>query len=389
MQWRRDLWLAVLAIGAGFFAAGERLLAASDLPGLVTPVLVIGLGTAPAAFWVGCVARSMRFALPTWVVGFAALAGAVLGATFAGLLGYPVLDSLGIVAGLAVALVKVSVTMLVPLAVLFALPSRRAADGLLTGAAAGCGFVAAETVAYLVTASSSVGPTAHAVLVRGFFGSAAYLAWGGIAGVALWLAAAEHWSGRAVRRFVLALVGVVVLHALWDGMDGVPGRLALTVLSVGVLAGVMAAAARRAVSSRLLPRTRPPASGVAGGVAGPAARGAAAGGVAVGGVAAGGAAAGGAAVGGAAAGGSAVGGSAAGGRAPAGVGVPGGGAIGRGAVGGGAVGGGAVGGGAAGGGGPEARAGAGGGAPVVAPVVASAAAPEDAAAGAAEGGAPG
>ncbi|TQS40608.1 PrsW family glutamic-type intramembrane protease, partial [Cryptosporangium phraense] len=268
MQWRRDLWLVVLAIGAGLFVAGERILAATYEPGLVTPVLVIGLGTAPAAFWTVC--RSVRFGLPGWVVGASALGGAVLGAVFAGLLDYPSVVALGLVAALAVALVKVSVTLLVPLAVLFAVPSRRAADGLLVGAAAGGGFIAAETVAYLITASSAVGPAAHSALVRGLFGSAAYLAWGGIAGVALWLAAAEHWSGRALRRFGLAAVGVVGLHGLWDADGGVLGRFALTALSVLLLAWVMLrTAARRGVPSRVLPRP--------GGAAGPAGSGGAAG----------------------------------------------------------------------------------------------------------------
>ncbi|GAA3386735.1 PrsW family glutamic-type intramembrane protease [Cryptosporangium minutisporangium] len=273
MQWRRDLWLVVLAIGAGAFAAGERILAASDQPGLVTPVLVVGLATAPAAFYAACLGRQLRFTLPTWVVVASAAVAALLGAGMAGLLAYPVLDELGPVSTVAVALVKESVTLLVPLAVLFALPTRRAADGLLVGAAAGVGFAVAETVGYLVTSPDVVGPTAHAVLVRGLLSPAAHLAWAGIVAAALWLAALEHWSGRALRRLVLAMSGVVVLRALWESADSVPVRVLLTALSALLLGWVMVRiiGPRRGVPTRVLARPGAATDGAAESPARPAA----------------------------------------------------------------------------------------------------------------------
>lgn len=257
MQWRRELWLAVLIIGSGTFVAGERILAASNEPGLVTPILVIGVATAPVAFYVAC--RGHRFTLPGGVVVAAAVSAAVLGSAMAGLLGYYALVGLGPVATVGVALAEESVTLLVPLAVLFALPTRRAADGLLVGAAAGAGFAVAETAGYLMTLPSIVGPAAHDVLLRGLLAPAAQLAWGGIAAAALWLAAQEHWNARALRRLVLAMSGVIALHALWESVDGVATRTALTVLN-GVLLGwvLTRTTSRRGVPTRVLSRPDDP-----------------------------------------------------------------------------------------------------------------------------------
>ncbi|GAA0263219.1 PrsW family glutamic-type intramembrane protease [Cryptosporangium japonicum] len=260
MQWRRDLWLAILTIGTVAFVVGERILSTSDEPGLVAPVLVIGVMTAPMAFYAAC--RGRHFTLPTWVVVAAVAIAAVLGSVMSGLLGYYALLGLGPVATVAVSLVEESVTLLVPLAALFALPTRRASDGLLVGAAAGGGFAVAQTVGYLVTLPSVVGPSAHDVLLRGWLAPAAQLAWGGITALALWLAAQEHWNGRSLRRLVLAITGVVALHALWEGAHGVAVRVLLTVLSAALLGWVVVrTVARRGVSTRVLPRSAAPTRG--------------------------------------------------------------------------------------------------------------------------------
>jgi RsiW-degrading membrane proteinase PrsW (M82 family) len=238
MQWRRDLWLLVLAIGAGLFVAGERALAATNDPSLITPLILIGAATAPAAFTALSYGRELRCTLPGAVlIGVAVLAG-LFGAAVAGLLTYGTLESLGPLPTLAVALVEEGVALLVPLAVLWALPGRRAADGLLVGAASGAGFAAAEALSYLITALvGSAG--AHALLVRVLLGTAAHLAWTSIAATALWLAVQERWSARSLRRFVLAAAGVVLLHTLWEIASPVPLRLGLTAVTFALLGWVV------------------------------------------------------------------------------------------------------------------------------------------------------
>ena len=243
MQRRRDLWLLVLAIGAGLFVAGERTLAATGDPRLITPLILVGAATAPVALAALSYGRDLRCTLPGAVLaGAAALAG-LFGAAVAGLLTYGTLDSLGLLPTLAVAILEEAVTLLVPLATLWALPNRRAADGLLVGAAAGAGFAATETVSYLITAlvddGGAIGATAHEVLDRGLLGPAAHLAWTGIATTALWLAVQEGWNARALRRFVLAAAGVVLLHTLWEVGDRAPARLGLTALTLALLGWVV------------------------------------------------------------------------------------------------------------------------------------------------------
>ena len=240
MQWRRDLWLLVLAIGAGLFVAGERTLAATNDPSLITPLILIGAATAPAAFTALSYGRELRCTLPAAVlVGVAALAG-LFGAAVAGLLTYGTLNSLGPLPTLAVALVEEGVALLVPLAALWVFASRRAMDGLLVGAAAGAGFAAAETLSYLITSLvGGGGAIGHELLVRGLLGPAAHLAWTGIAATALWLAAQERRSARSLRRFVLAAAGVVLLHTLWEIASPVPLRLGLTAVSVALLGWVV------------------------------------------------------------------------------------------------------------------------------------------------------
>ena len=243
MQWRRDLWLLVLAVGAGLFIAGERTLAATENPSLIVPLILVGAATAPAAITALSYGRDLRCTLPGAVLaGVAALAGLV-GAAIAGLLTYQTLDSLGLLPTLAVAVLEEAATLLMPLAVLWALPTRRAADGLLVGAAAGAGFAAAEAASYLITAlvdrGGAIGTIDHELLVRGLLGPAAHLAWTGIATTALWLAVQEGWNARALRRFGLAAAGVVLLHTLWQIADSVPTRLCLTALAVALLGWVV------------------------------------------------------------------------------------------------------------------------------------------------------
>lgn len=264
MQWRRDLWLLVLAVGAGLFVAGERTLAATENPSLITPLILVGAATAPAAFTALSHGRELRCTLPgTVLAGVAALAG-LFGAAVAGLLSYQTVDSLGLLPTLAVAVLEEAVALLMPLAVLWALPTRRAADGLLIGAAAGAGFAATEAASYLVTAlvdgGGAIGTTDHELLGRGLLGPAAHLAWTGIAATALWLAAQEKWNARALRRFVLAAAGVVLLHTLWELADSVPARLCLTGVALALLGWVVrhiAPARRRAAS----PGNRPTTTG--------------------------------------------------------------------------------------------------------------------------------
>lgn len=244
MQWRRDLWIVVLAVGAGLFVAGERVLAATDDPNLITPVLLIGVITAPAGCAAASYMRELRFTLPAWVVTGAATVAGLLGATMAGMLGYRTLDRLGPASTVGVALVEESVTLLIPLAVLWVLPTRRATDGLLIGAAAGAGFAAAQTLAHVIIAldrsRDGVILIGDGLVFRGLLSPAAHLAWAGVSSGALWLAAQEHWGGRSLRRFVLALTGVVLLHALWEGADTILAQTGLTVVSLALLAWALA-----------------------------------------------------------------------------------------------------------------------------------------------------
>jgi protease PrsW len=236
---RRHAWLGVLLIGAALFFAGEQTLIATGNLNLAPTTILLGAITVPLAFLTFVHGRRLPYRAPGWAVAASAFLGGVIGTTVAATLEFDALRELGGLPMLGVGLIEESSKLLVPLALLVPLCNHRTrADGLLIGVACGAGFAALETMGYaftkLIRSGGDITDTVEILVLRGFLSPAGHMAWTGIAAAALYAAAAT-WRRREVVQLVGALVGAVVLHALWDSQSSLTGTAIVAVTSLGLL----------------------------------------------------------------------------------------------------------------------------------------------------------
>lgn len=116
-------------------------------------------------------------------------------------------------------------------------PPQGARQGALFGAVIGAGFAAFESAGYAYRAASSVASRELAAVVQGEVTRAAlaplgHPLWTAILAAALF-APARSRAARALHALA-AFVTVVLLHALWDSMDGISQILALAATGDGV-----------------------------------------------------------------------------------------------------------------------------------------------------------
>lgn len=236
----RHTWVPVLVLGVALFVADERSLISTQNPNLLPSTILLGAAVVPLAFVAFVYGRRLPFDVPTGVVWTVALASGLVGTVVAGVLEFRTLHRLGALPMLLVGLIEEAAKLLVPLVVLVWLRYRRPADGLLLGVASGAGFAALETMGYafvtLLRSSGSLPAVTQLLLLRGALSPAGHMAWTGISAAALWQAADDGWTPAALRRFLLVFVGVVLLHAAWDGIGTLPAYVVIGVLSLGLLA---------------------------------------------------------------------------------------------------------------------------------------------------------
>lgn len=236
----RHGWLFILAIGVGLFFADERTMMSTQNPNFLPSVILLGSAAVPAAFVTFIYGRRLPFDVPVGVVWGTAVLGGVIGTVVAGVLEYKTLRQLGFMPMLGVGLIEEAAKLVLPLALLVLRPYRRRADGLLLGVAAGAGFAALETMGYglvaLLQSNGDIGAVQNLLMIRGLLSPASHMAWTGIAAAALWSAAADRWSAASVRRFVVAFVVVVALHATWDSVATLPAYVVLAAVSLATLA---------------------------------------------------------------------------------------------------------------------------------------------------------
>ena len=241
---RRWSWLPVLVVGAVLYELVRLTLVDTGDPLFVPTLILLGAAVVPVAFVAFVSGRRLSFGVSGSLVGLTALLGGVVGVLVAGALEFEALRSFGDLPFIVVGLIEEMAKLLVPTAMLLLFRrNRRPADGLLLGVAAGAGFAILETMGYALVAL--VGSGGNLSLVngllfdRGLLSPAAHMAWTGLAGAALWSAATEHWRFRAVVRFVVVYLVVVVLHAGWDGTGGGWAHAGLAVASLGLLVGTV------------------------------------------------------------------------------------------------------------------------------------------------------
>jgi RsiW-degrading membrane proteinase PrsW (M82 family) len=238
---RRWSWLVVLLVGVALFELIRRAIVDTGNPNLVPALILLGAAVVPAAFVTFVAGRRLVFAVSSGTVLLTALIGGVIGVVTAGMLEYSTLRRLGALPMVGVGLIEEFAKLIVPAALLLVIRhNRHPADGLLLGVAAGAGFAVLETMGYafvvLIQSQGNLAVVDSVLFMRGILSPAAHMAWTALAAAALWWAAAERWHPRALARFLLTYVAVVVLHTAWDLSGTTVAYVVLAVISLALLA---------------------------------------------------------------------------------------------------------------------------------------------------------
>jgi RsiW-degrading membrane proteinase PrsW (M82 family) len=237
---RRWSWLLVLVGGIALYEAVWRAVFTTGNPNLVPALILLGAAVVPASFVAFIAGRRLVFSVHGGLVGATALLGGVIGVVTAGTLEYRTLQRLGVLPIVGVGLIEEAAKLIVPLILVLALRGEKhPADGLLLGVASGAGFAVLETMGYafvtLIQSRGDLGIVQAVLFERGVLSPAAHMAWTGLTAAALWRAAAEHWHGRGVLRFVVVFLIAVGLHTAWDSapniwVDGIVAVVSLALL---------------------------------------------------------------------------------------------------------------------------------------------------------------
>ncbi|XVQ06542.1 PrsW family intramembrane metalloprotease [Spirillospora sp. CA-255316] len=226
-------WAAVLTTGLALYAAVFVALLLTQDPVYVPSLLLIGAAVVPVTFTTFVGDRKMDFSR----IATAAVLGGVVGSVLAGPLEIESARLLGSLPTPFIGLIEETAKLAVP-ALILARRQARAIDGLVLGVAAGSGFAALETMGYafvtLLHTQGDLLSVTHLLILRGLAEPGGHAAWTGLVTAALVAVRTSRHRVLARLRFALVFVGVVVLHALWDGTAG-NGYLVIGALSLAAL----------------------------------------------------------------------------------------------------------------------------------------------------------
>ncbi len=214
-------WWRVLLAGVFFYVVGVVVLIMTGNPILFPTVVLIGSFMVPVTYVTFFYNHRhlSRLTMPTVALSF--FYGGLLGVFAAAILEPLFIHRLDPASFLIVGLIEEFAKILGVLVI-----ARRAAthdselDGLILGAAAGMGFAALESTGYAFTAflqsGGSLSATVSVELLRGLLSPIGHGTWTAIlAGVLFRESRPGHFHFNL--KVLAAYLGVVILHALWDG----------------------------------------------------------------------------------------------------------------------------------------------------------------------------
>ncbi len=234
----RQRWVPVLIIGLVLFIVSIVLLN-SGVNILFPPTIILGAFLVPVTFttYIGGFERGLdigkhRIIPPGIVVWFFIIGGAI-GVTFAALIEFATLRTLGIPQLFGVGFIEESAKLILPIIIFLRSGYKTEADGLLFGIASGMGFAALETIGYGFTAfvqsNGNPGAVESLLIVRGLLSPAGHAAWTGLVCATLWHE--REKAGHGIVNFIVigTYILAIVLHALWDivGSSNLPGAASI------------------------------------------------------------------------------------------------------------------------------------------------------------------
>jgi RsiW-degrading membrane proteinase PrsW (M82 family) len=231
-------WFKILIGGLLLFYLLERALVSTGNLNFVPSLLMVETFTIPLAFCAFLYTRKRQPDVPWVTLGSCIIWGGVLGTVVAGRLEYDTVHQLGGLPTLAIGIIEELAKLIVPLYFLFRKPYRNEFDGIVIGAASGAGFAALESMGYglvaLLLSRGNITATVQLLLFRSLLAPAAHIAWTGLLAGALWHAKNQPGPGR-FRLLIYTFIVVVLLHALWDSVDFLPGYIILGAISLILL----------------------------------------------------------------------------------------------------------------------------------------------------------
>jgi protease PrsW len=218
---KASAWLKVLLIGGVFFLASLIILIITYNSNLFPTVVLIGNFLVPVTYVAFFYERRQYslLSLPTTAVTF--LYGGLLGVLASSILEPIFIHSLNATSILLVGIIEETAKILGVLVIARRIQHRYEMDGLILGAAAGMGFAALESMGYAFTAFLASGGSLTAAvyvrLLRGILAPVGHGTWTAILAGVLFRESRQghfHMDGKVFTAFL----GVVILHALWDGL---------------------------------------------------------------------------------------------------------------------------------------------------------------------------
>lgn len=228
----------VLVVGAALYVVVLRTLVATQNPNFVPSLILLGSAVVPASVLAYAEWPRTGAAVRSDLVLLVVVLGGVIGTVSAGILEYDAMKDLGFLSMAGVGLIEETAKLLLPATLLLFVKNRDPGAGLLVGVASGAGFAILETMGYAFTALLSSQGDLDAVdqtlLVRGLLAPAGHVAWTGLAAGALWAFAGAP-TVRHGLRLLAVFVAVVLLHAAWDGINGLWPKIVVGVIGFGAL----------------------------------------------------------------------------------------------------------------------------------------------------------
>lgn len=235
---RRLAWIGVLVVGIIAYIVVLRALVATENINFFPTLILLGSVTVPLAVLVFAWGTGAGLGSTAGPVLVAVLGGGIIGTVTAGIWEYDTARQLGALPVIGIGLIEEFAKLIVPLALLAVLPSRRQQSGVIIGIAAGMGFATLETMGYGFTAllqARSLAAVDETLLLRALLVPAGHVAWTGVTVAAIWRIPWARHRGRAVVLAVLAFLLAVILHACWDGINSWVVHIVLGVISIALL----------------------------------------------------------------------------------------------------------------------------------------------------------
>ncbi|MGC9349480.1 MAG: PrsW family intramembrane metalloprotease [Anaerolineae bacterium] len=220
----QNSWRKVLLFGAGLYVLVVVTLVLTGNPNLFPTVVLVGNFLIPVVYVVFFYERDAITKLPLSATALSFVYGGILGVVAASILTPIFISGFNLLTVFVIGLIEEFAKIIGVLVVARSRRHEAEIHGLVMGAAAGMGFAALESTGYAFNAflqsQGSLSATVIVTLVRGVLAPLGHGTWTAILGSVLFRES-EPGDYHINLKVIGAYLGVVLLHALWNGLPAV------------------------------------------------------------------------------------------------------------------------------------------------------------------------